>query len=327
MQIEKIEQKIDLVVLIDTNYKMNKITKSIYSIITRLLGDLNNINFTFLRIPNTKYLKNNNYIFSYNSYLKEHSLHNESKFTNSNVGVHAINEICKYYPWQDFYKRKILYISDTTLTSNTQSNINDFLQTAYAINTALKYKVNISSHFLSYHDIVNSYSLDKTQDIYKNLSLSSNSLYEFINKPCKALYNKLIFHTYIKKEQINLKDIKPNISISIQNNQLNKKVLNIKVQNSYANITFDDFSIGTIQISDQNHKKIKNILQIKRNKEIYFGKISRNKNGEKNIVSKQIMINEDIHDLSKFKVNLNEIHYNVNYDYEEKSNCVFQLLA
>lgn len=181
----------------------------------------------------------------------------------SEQGADAVADLSKYFDWRVGACRAIFYISDTTLDSGTHQEPSDVMATANAIVEANNAGVTVFAHLV---DPMFTNNPAGTKSDYQALcSQTGGSLY--IGVANQAKYTELLVEAICgacghKCEVAEIPTLMPCISISWGDSECDcmetddTEVFCVTVCNCYSNVTFSNFEIGSVYVTDATGAKV-----------------------------------------------------------------------
>ena len=180
-------------------------------------------------------------------------------------GANAVEDLSKYMDWREGACRAIFYISDEELDS--VSPMNDFTNETRVTNAAIveanKNDVTVFAHHLTHLSrdpkIIQNYR-DLCEKTGGELFISSKpSVDEYVELIKEAICNSC---GKVTCKEIDYPEIKPCITINWGDSECDciessdHEVMSISVCNCYSNVTFEDFRITALQITDEDGKPV-----------------------------------------------------------------------
>lgn len=175
-------------------------------------------------------------------------------------GADAIADLSGHFDWRPNACRSIFYISDTNLDA-LEHSAEDDAATLNAITQANANNVTVFAHFVAPHQVYPLTDLPLTIANYQNLCLSTGGTAQIGSVPSQGLYEKLLIDAICnscgeKCKTVEFPDIQPCISVSWGDGDCDcletddYEVLYITVCNCFTNVTFANFSIAQLIVTN-----------------------------------------------------------------------------
>ena len=351
--------KVDLVILVDASGSMtnahkaiNKATEKLKDAIKDKCGKearITKLNLDNSNDPSTSGGNSVSGFINYEKYLRGTGYTGPLLTNNDDPdryepeqGAKGIADLSNHFDWIEGACRSILYISDEWLDGSFQgapSSDNDSFDepasataTVIAVDTANINNVTLFAH------LINS---TKEADHYRLLTESTGGSVHIGDKPSKALYIDLISEAACNCgggcKEIEVPEIKPCISISWGDSDCDCletddfEILCISVCNCYSNVTFNDFNISRIEITNSKGKPVANLpdgtpsVQAVPIGPICFGDIDPCIDGEASCVYREFVLNTRGAKEGEYQVKLDGICFGVTFQYKEEVCFQFEL--
>ena len=181
----------------------------------------------------------------------------------SEQGADAITDLSKFFDWRKDACKAIFYISDTTLDSGYTQEPSDVAATQNAITQAIGADVTVFAHLVS-PSVTNN--LPATVQDYQNLcDQTGGSLY--VGVADQAHYRELLTQAICgacgpKCETADIPKLTPCISVAWGDSECDcmetddTEVFCITVCNCYSNVTFANFVVGYVYVTDGAGNKV-----------------------------------------------------------------------
>ena len=261
----------------------------------------------------------------------------------SEQGADAIADISKYYDWDKGACRSILYISDSILEEDGSSEASNDAAVNQAISVANSHHVTVFAHRIDPYTgaTFGGISSAVSDPDYVNLCSATGGVAEIGGKPSAKIYKKLITRAVCDCgkgcKEVKIPDIKPCISISwgdsdcdsIETDDFEK--LCITVCNCYSNVTFCDFNIFQIEVTDCHGCPVALLPDGTPSVDVVpvgpfcFGDIKPCSEGEASCVSREFVLNTCGAIKGKYQIKLDAICFEVKYTYSEEACFKFDL--
>lgn len=245
-------------------------------------------------------------------------------------GANAIEDLSKYADWRDGACRAIFYISDEELDSYSPIGdyANETTTTTAAITEANANNVTVFAHHLTYQNrgpqIIQN---------YKDLCYNTGGDVYFSNAPDEKEYEMLITDVICNScgksvcKELDL-ELKPCISIKWGDSDCDclessdYEVMTITVCNCYSNLTFKNYTISMLEITDADGKPVATLPNGNPSVALHptgvycFGDI-----GPCACVTREFVLITEGAKEGKYKLNVKGICYNVSIQNEDNSEC------
>jgi hypothetical protein len=251
-------------------------------------------------------------------------------------GANAIEDLSRYYDWRPDACRAIFYLSDEELDGSTPlgDTTNEDNVTRAAITAANANQVTVFADFLQNHS--------RGASIYQNyrdLCAQTGGEYYQTGTPSKDEFVAILSEVICKScggcKVVPKPDLKPCISISWGDSDCDCaetddfEVMHITVCNCYSNVTFSNFSIGYIYVTDENGQNVASLpsgspsVQALPIGPYCFGDIGPCANDKPSCKSRQFVLSTRGAKPGKYRVVLGAVCYDVAFHYD--SSACFEL--
>lgn len=325
--------KVDLVVLIDTSGSMGQKGAAISAVADAAIEEAMKKCPTDLRVewlglrnpfPGTKFTQ------SHRAYLAGLNLSPAPvlfSIDQSEEGADSSADIAQYFDWREGACRAIFYISDEPLDLGAPQNAADDAATANAIAVCNANNVTVFTHLVQ----GGHHTDPATIANYTDLATQTNGKETIGGLGDEAQYRDLLQDVICNAcggcKEVEWPDIHPCISVtwgdgkcdSLETNDL--EVLSISVCNCYSNVTFRDFEIGYLWVSDKNGKPVATLPDGTNSVEalppgpICFGDIGPCKDGEASCVTREFVLSACSAKQGEYQLRIGGICYHVCKDY------------
>lgn len=281
------------------------------------------------------------YISTYGSFSG--AFHTDDSTWDGEQGSKAIADVSKYFPWEEEACRSILYISDEWLDSISNGESASASSIPIAVNAAISNNVTLFTHLVdstggSQNNPANHPAI---ANHYTNLAESTGGSAHIGDNPSKELYTSLISDVACNCgdscKELDIPKFKPCISISwgdsecdcFETDDIEK--LCITVCNCYSNISFNNFSIGEIEVTDIDGNSVALLpdgtasVDVIPNSPICYGNIEPCGSGENSCISREFAILTRGAKEGEYKINLKSICFDIAISYKEESCFKFDL--
>ena len=248
-------------------------------------------------------------------------------------GADATADIAKYFDWREGACRAVFYISDESLDQGNPHGAADDAAVSNAITLAKANNVTVFTHLVdgagastNPPDIANYTDMaEKTGGKATIGGLGDEKQY-------LTLLQDIICNACGGCKEVDMPDLTPCISVSWGDGKCDSletddvETLSISVCNCYTNVTFTDFEIGYIWVSDDKGKPVPNLPDGTSSVEAVpvgpycFGDIMPCEKGEASCVTREFVLNSRGAKPGKYRLNIGGICYGVTTHYL-KSKC------
>lgn len=343
--------KVDLVVLMDTSGSMSTKAQNISNIADKAIKEAQKKCPTDLRIEwfgvggvwnGTKF------ITTHRNYINGLSLSPSPVFFSDTAnlsvqgskeeGADACADIAKYFDWRDDACRAVLYISDEPLDQGSPQNSGDDSATQNSIAICNSYNVSAFNHLVGGAGFdTNTATIANYQDLSKLTGAKSTIGGLGTEQQYNVLLQDVICNACGGCKSIKSPNIEPCISISwgdsscdcLETDDL--EVLCISICNCYSNISFNNFTISMIEVTDSNGNTVENLpdgtpsVQAIPIGPICFGSIEPCTQGSTSCVNREFSIHTRGAKDGEYQVKLHGICFDVSFNYHKTSCFKFNL--
>lgn len=217
-------------------------------------------------------------------------------------GADAIADLAKHFDWRKGACRAVFYISDTNLDADWTRTADDVAATTNAINEATANDVTVFAHFIAPFQTDNAAA---TQQDYQNLCDQTGGVL-YVGPVDQNKYTDLLKDAICNAcggcKKVPQPDVKPCISVSWGDSKCecmetdDVEMLCITVCNCYTNITFSDFIINLVYVTDLAGGPVPTLpdgtssVEVTPIGPLCFGDIGPCKDNEPTCVSRQVVL-------------------------------------
>jgi hypothetical protein len=253
-------------------------------------------------------------------------------------GADAIVDLSAHFNWRENACRAIFYISDTNLDALGYS-ASDSAATANAIAAALANDVTVFAHLIKPSATNNQAA---TEADYNNLCNATGGKAEIGGAPTKELYEALLKDVICnacreKCKTAEFPDIQPCISVAWGDGDCDcletddYEVLYVTVCNCYDNVTFANFSIAQITVTNADGTPVAILpdgtdsVEVRPRGPICFGDIGPCVNGQPNCKSREFVLYTRGAKQGKYQLHFAGICFDIVYGVSTKRCFEFEL--
>ncbi len=341
--------KVDLIILVDTSGSMSRFAAQVSSAAERAIENAKekcptDLRLLFMGVEGT--WGGTRFTTNHLAYLQSldptvtFATHTGHSGLASEEGANAVQDLSDYFDWREGACRAIFYVSDEELGSSRPRNdlANETAVTNAAIAAAKANKVTVFAHHITH--------LNRAAQIlqnYQDLCTETGGLFYSSRTPDEDEYVKMLSEAICKScgtskcKTADVPDLKPCISISwgdsdcdcIETDDL--EVMQITVCNCYDNVTFENFSIGYLYVTDEDGKTVPTLPDGSLSVEILpvgpycFGDIGPCVDGEPTCKSRQFVMATRGSKAGKYKISVGVICYDVSFHYSKEACFEFDL--
>lgn len=259
-------------------------------------------------------------------------------------GAEAIMDLARDNKWKEDACRAILYISDESFAtaSSSTGDTNGMLLASQAASDANANSVTVFTHYIG-NNLAEAAEFQSLADLTGGIARIEMNQPGGVGSITVDDYVELLGNVICngcgstKCIELEAPEVKPCISIywgdsdcdSLETDDF--EILCISVCNCYSNITFNNFSISMIEITDSDGNAPANLpdgtpsVQAVPIGPVCFGNISPCIDGEVSCVSREFVINTRGAKDGKYQIKLLGICFDVNVEYHQESCFNFEL--
>ncbi len=253
-------------------------------------------------------------------------------------GANAVQDLSNYYDWRDNACRAIFYISDEELdgSSPRADYANETLATDAAIAAANTNRVTVFANHITHQGLP-----AQIKKNYSDLCTSTGGKYYESAAPNTDAYVEMLSEVICsacgsKCKTAEVPDLHPCISITWGDSDCDCvetddfEVMHVNVSNCYDNITFKDFSIGYLYVTDESGKTVPALPDGSLSVQIFpigpycFGDIGPCVDGKPTSKSRQFVLSTRGAKSGKYRISVGVICYEVAFHYD--SEACFEVL-
>lgn len=244
-------------------------------------------------------------------------------------GADAIADLSAHFDWREKACRSIFYISDTNLDALGHDG-GEVWAISNAINLATGNDVTVFAHFVAPHQIYPTTDLPIAIADYTNLCTSTGGIAQIGGAPTQALYEQLLKDTICnacgnKCKEVEFPEIEPCISVAWGDGDCDcletddYEVLYITVCNCYSNVTFANFSIAQLIVTNADGSPVAILpdgtdsVEVRPRGPICFGNIGPCVDGKPNCKSREFVLYTRGAKQGKYKLKFEGICFDIVY--------------
>jgi hypothetical protein len=260
-------------------------------------------------------------------------------FPVSEQGADAIADLSHLFDWRKGACRTIFYISDTTLDGDYSQLPSDSAAVQNAINYALANQVTVFAHYVEGH-VSNNDLLTKTD--YYNLCKQTGGQAMLTQTASASLYAKLLLEAICnacgnKCETVEYPDIQPCISVAWGDGDCDcletddYEVLYVTVCNCFSNVTFANFSIGQLTVTNADGTPVAILpdgtdsVEVRPRGPICFGNIGPCVDGKPSCKSREFVLYTRGAKQGKYNLHFDGVCFDILYGVSTSSCFEFEL--
>lgn len=245
-------------------------------------------------------------------------------------GADAIADLARHFDWRKGACRAIFYISDTNLDADFFRTADDVAATTNAVNEATANDVTVFAHFISPFQTDNAAA---TQQDYQDLcDQTGGTLY--VGAVDQDKYTELLKDAICNAcggcKKVPQPEVKPCISVGWGDSKCDcmetddVEVLCITVCNCYTNITFSDFTINAVLVTDGSGGPVPTLpdgtpsVEVTPLGPLCFGDIGPCKDNKPTCISRQVVLQTRGAKGGTYQLQLIGICYEVCFHYQER---------
>ena len=248
-------------------------------------------------------------------------------------GADAVADISDFYDWRKGACRSILYISDTNLEGVGGTPAEDDAAVTQAVSVATTNAVTVFAHYLRTNAVI--------AEDYRNLTEGTGGSAVTGQAPSEELYKELLVKAVCECgggcKEVEFPDLEPCISVSWGDSECDAletddvETLCISVCNCYTNVTFSNFRIGYLWITDENGRNVPTLPDGTPSVAaipvgpVCFGDIPPCIDNEPSCITREFVIVNRGAKPGKYKLSLGAICYDVNQHFDKEKCFEFDL--
>ncbi len=333
---------VDLVVLIDTSGSMSSKGGAISRVADRAIKAAQSkcptdLRISWFGIQGT--FSGSNFSQTHRNYINSLGLSPAPVFYSDTTGrgtneegADATADIAKYFDWRENACRAIFYISDEPMDQGEPQSGADDAATANSIIVCKSQNVTVFTHLVQggFHN--NPGTIKNFTDLAEQTGGKATIGGLGDEAQYMTLLQDIVCNACGGCKEVDMPDLIPCISVSWGDGKCDNletddlETLSISVCNCYSNVTFTNFEIGYIWISDANGKPVTILpdgtpsVQALPLGPFCFGDIESCEKGEASCVTREFVISSRGAKDGKYKLNIGGICYGVTTNYL-KSKC------
>jgi len=267
------------------------------------------------------------------SFETNNSSHSGGTHQEGEEGSRSIADVANHFPWKKGACRSILYISDEWLDSGTGGPAGSLASLPIAINAANSNAVTVFTHLIK--------DWGGKSEHYNQLANATGGSAHIGDAPSPELYIKLVAKAACECgggcATVENPEIMPCVSVSWGDSKCDSletddfEILCVSVCNCYSNLSFDDFKISRIEVTDSSGNTVAALpdgtpsVQAVPVGPICFGKIDPCNDGEATCKHREFVINTRGAKAGEYQIKLHGICFDVNFGYHQESCFKFKL--
>lgn len=259
-------------------------------------------------------------------------------------GANAIQDLAGHFDWRKNACRAIFYISDTTLDADYQQIPQDSAATANAVTAALANEVTVFAHFVEHPHPIGYQSDNPTATAADYVNLCNTTGGEAMIGGAsdvatyKNLLKKIICNACgTKCKEVELPEIQPCISVHWGDSDCDcletddYEVLYVTVCNCFSNLTFANFSIAQITVTNADNTPVATLpdgtdsVEVRPRGPICFGNIGPCVDGAPSCKSREAVLYTRGAKDGKYKLKFEGICFDIIYGASTESCFEFNL--
>ena len=332
------QQKVDLVILIDTSGSMQSKGQAISNAAIGALSQNQcptDLRVTWLGIEGT--FGGTNFTQTCRNYLTSIGCTQFEASTQNEEGADSITDLSNCFDWRPGACRSIFYLSDEPLDQGAPQNTSDDAATVKAITAAQTNNVTVFAHLVQGGFHTNAATIQNFTDLCQQTGGQETIGGSGTEAQYTQLLNMAICDACGGCKKVDWSNIKPCISITWGDSDCDCmetddfEVLCINVCNCYNNVIFQDYKIGYLYVVDENGSPVPTLPDGSPSVEIFpvgplcFGDIGPCAKEKPTCVSRQVVIRTRGALSGKYKLQFGGICYDIGYSFTTESCFEFEL--
>lgn len=258
----------------------------------------------------------------------------EGLYYPSEQGADAIADISEFYDWRDGACRSVFYVSNARLEGESSDDVTNDIAVTQAVSVANANDVTVFAHAM--------YIAPRNVEDYTNLTEGTGGAVIAEREPSTALYKELLVKAICECggggcKAAELPDLEPCISVRWGDSECDGletddvETLCISVCNCYTNVTFSNFRIGYLWITDENGRAVPTLpdgtpsVQAIPLGPVCFGDIPPCSEDEPSCVTRDFVVVNRGAKPGKYKLSLSAICYDITQHFDKEKCFEFEL--